>query len=160
MSEISNKFTGLILISGADAPGVTQALFETLSPFSITILDMEQVVIRGRLILTTLIELHPDHQSAIEEDLVDLGRRLKMDVAIDFSSHEIQSNQTGAQLQLVILAKTLHPKTIASVASVINSHNGNVDRFRRTAAYPVTAIEFDVGLPPGQLVEALKNCPS
>jgi phosphoserine phosphatase len=78
-------FTGLILLSGADAPGVTQSLFETLSPFSITVLDMEQVVIRGRLILTTLIELDPAHADGIEDDLVELGKKLGLDVAIDFT---------------------------------------------------------------------------
>jgi phosphoserine phosphatase len=41
----------------------------------------------------------------------------------------------------------LKPASIAQVAHVINSHKGNVERFRRTAAYPLTAIEFDVLLP-------------
>lgn len=157
MSEISNKYTGLILISGADAPGVTQALFETLSPFSVSILDMEQVIIRGRLILTTLIELHPDHQSAIEEDLMTLGQKLAMDIAVDFSTHDVVSRDDSSRLQLVVLAKKLYPKAIASVAAAINKHGGNVDRFRRTAAYPVTSIEFDVALPQNQSVQALKS---
>ena len=51
------QFTGLILVSGVDSPGITEALFETLSPFAVTILDIQQVVIRGRLILTVLISL-------------------------------------------------------------------------------------------------------
>ena len=55
MNREKLQHNGLILISGIDASGVTQALFETLEPFAVTVLDMEQVVIRGRLILTTLI---------------------------------------------------------------------------------------------------------
>ena len=46
---------------------------------------------------------------------------------------------------------------IAAIAASINAHQGNVDRFRRTASYPVTAIEFDVTLPAGQSVGALKS---
>ncbi len=161
MSEISktpsSKFTGLILISGQDAPGVTQALFETLAPFSITILDMEQVIIRGRLILTTLIELHPDHQRIIEEDLLALGEKLGMDVAVDFSAHDESRSSFDHSLQLVVVAKSLKPLAIAAIAASINAHQGNVDRFRRTASYPVTAIEFDVTLPAGQSVGALKS---
>jgi phosphoserine phosphatase len=152
-------FTGLILLSGVDAPGVTQSLFETLSPFSITILDMEQVVIRGRLILTTLISLDPAHSDAVEDDLVELGVRLGLDVAIDFSDIDNFSSPTVHEqaLQLVVLSKTLKPKAIAQVAAVINQHNGNVDRFRRTAAYPVTSIEFDLSIPAASSVDTLKQ---
>lgn len=152
-------FTGLILLSGVDAPGVTQSLFETLSPFSITILDMEQVIIRGRLILTTLISLDPAHSDAIEDDLVELGVRLGLDVAIDFSDLKDFSSPTVHEqaLQLVVLSKAVKPNAIAQVAAVINQHHGNVDRFRRTAAYPVTAIEFDLSIPAGSSVESLKQ---
>ena len=62
-------FTGLILLSGVDTPGITQSLFTTLSPFAVTIIDIEQVVIRERLILTALIGLNKDHAGSIEEDL-------------------------------------------------------------------------------------------
>lgn len=150
-------FTGLILLSGADAPGVTQSLFETLSPFSITVLDMEQVVIRGRLILTTLIELDPAHADGIEDDLVELGKKLGLDVAIDFTDIDREVVAHEHALQLVILAKELKPLSIARVAAVINSHNGNVERFRRTASYPVTAIEFDVAIPEGQNTRDLQR---
>ena len=57
ISENSEQFTGLILVSGVDKPGITQALFNALAPFSIVILDIEQVVIKSRLILTVLISL-------------------------------------------------------------------------------------------------------
>ena len=150
-------FTGLILLSGADAPGVTQSLFETLSPFSITVLDMEQVIIRGRLILTTLIELDPAHADGLEDDLLALGERLGLDVAIDFTDIERETFVQQQALQLVILAKELKPLSIARVAAVINSYNGNVERFRRTASYPVTAIEFDVAIPEGKSARDLQR---
>ena len=70
MSDEKSLFTGLILVSGVDSPGITQALFDTLAPFAVTVLDIEQVVIRQRLILTVLISLNPDHATAIDEDLL------------------------------------------------------------------------------------------
>ncbi len=150
-------FTGLILLSGADAPGVTQSLFETLSPFLITVLDMEQVVIRGRLILTALIALDPAHADGVEDDLLLLGEKLNLDIAVDFTDIQRESDEETKALQLVILSKELRPQAIAKVAAVINSHHGNVDRFRRTASYPVTAIEFDVSLPLGNSVQDLQR---
>ncbi len=152
-------FTGLVLISGADAPGVTQSLFETLSPFAIVVLDMEQVVIRGRLILTALLALDPAHSDGLEDDLLALGAKLGLDVAVDFTDieRERETEIDSTALQLVILAKELKPQAIAKVAAVINSHSGNVERFRRTAAYPVTAIEFDVSLPLNKSVQDLQR---
>jgi len=150
-------FTGLILLSGADAPGVTQSLFETLAPFSITVLDMEQVIIRGRLILTTLIELDPAHADGIEDDLVALGEKLGLDVAVDFTDIERDSSSDAKALQLVVLAKELKPLSIARVAAVINSHSGNVERFRRTASFPLTAIEFDVAIPTSSSAQDLQR---
>ena len=71
MTNKDNKgqFTGLILLSGVDKPGITETLFQTLTPFAVNILDIEQVVIRGRVILTCLISCAPAHAAAIEADL-------------------------------------------------------------------------------------------
>jgi phosphoserine phosphatase len=150
-------FTALILLSGADAPGVTQSLFEALSPFALTVLDMEQVVIRGRLILTVLIQLDPAHADGVEDDLLALGERLKLDVAIDFTDIVRDPRVSEQALQLVILAKELRPISVARVSAVIASHQGNVERFRRTASFPITAIEFDVSLPADQSAKDLQR---
>ena len=140
-------FTGLILISGVDKPGVTEALFETLSPFAITIVDMEQVVIRGRLILTTLISLDPAHAEAIEADLLKLSENLELDVAVDFVEMSQESKTRPTQLlHVVLLSGALKPHALAAVAGKIAAAGGNIERIRRTASYPLTAIEFDISL--------------
>ena len=46
-----DQFTGLILLTGSDRPGIAASLFETLSPFAVHVMDIEQVVINTRLIL-------------------------------------------------------------------------------------------------------------
>lgn len=68
------SFTGLILVSGQDRPGITQSLMNTLSEFAINILDIEQLVIRDRLLLTVLITLDEAHADAIASDLDQIGR--------------------------------------------------------------------------------------
>ena len=145
MSQINTEHTGLILISGVDAPGVTQALFATLEPFSVTILDIEQVVIRGRLILTTLIALDPAHASAIEMDLIETTNKLGLDLAIDFSDQPKGDVKTS-NLHIVVLSQALRPASIGALASKIAEQGGNIDRIHRTASYPLTAIEFEVSL--------------
>ncbi len=139
------EHTGLILISGVDAPGVTQALFATLEPFAVTILDIEQVLIRGRLILTTLISLDPAHASAIESDLLDTTKKLGLDLAIDFTD-QAKSETSNANLHIVALSQNLRPAGIGALAAKIADRGGNIDRIHRTASYPLTAIEFEVSL--------------
>ena len=145
MSQINTEHTGLILISGVDAPGVTQALFAALDPFSITILDIEQVVIRGRLILTTLISLDPAHAQAIETDLLDATSKLGLDLAIDFSDKPKREGR-NSNLHIIVLSENLRPAGIGALASKIAEQGGNIDRIHRTASYPLTAIEFEVSL--------------
>ena len=145
MSQINTEHTGLILISGVDAPGVTQALFAALEPFSITILDIEQVVIRGRLILTTLISLDPAHARAIETDLIEATTKLGLDLAIDFSDQP-KGEPKNSNLHIIVLSENLRPAGIGALASKIAEQGGNIDRIHRTASYPLTAIEFEVSL--------------
>ena len=145
MSQINTEHTGLILISGVDAPGVTQALFAALEPFSIAILDIEQVVIRGRLILTTLIALDPAHASAIEADLIETTDKLGLDLAIDFSDQP-KGDVKNSNLHIVVLSEELRPASIGALARKIAEQGGNIDRIHRTASYPLTAIEFEVSL--------------
>jgi phosphoserine phosphatase len=145
VSQINTEHTGLILISGVDAPGVTQALFAALEPFSITILDIEQVVIRGRLILTTLISLDPAHATAIETDLIEATTKLGLDLAIDFSDQP-KGEPKNSNLHIIVLSENLRPNGIGALASKIAEQGGNIDRIHRTASYPLTAIEFEVSL--------------
>jgi len=145
MSEEKSEFTGLILVSGIDTPGITQALFDSLAPFAITVLDIEQVVIRERLILTVLISLNPAHAEAIDEDLQLCGQRLGVDIATSFQEQgqSTIAAKTGL-VHVVALGNPLAPSAIAAIASAIATQGGNIERIHRTASYPITAIEFIV----------------
>ena len=145
MSDENSQYTGLILVSGIDTPGITQALFDTLAPFAITVLDIEQVVIRERLILTVLISLNPAHADSIAEDLQMCGEKLGVDIATSFleQGDSTIAAKTGL-VHVVALGNPLAPKAIAAIASAIASRGGNIERIHRTASYPITAIEFTV----------------
>lgn len=143
MAQSEEKFTGLILLTGVDKPGITSQLFETLAPFSVAILDIEQVVIRDRLILTVLIGLDPNHAEAVEADLVSIQDGLGVDIACSFSEvGEVSIQAKSDLLHVVLLAPKISPKIIAAVAAVIAEEKANIERIFRTASYPVTAIEF------------------
>jgi len=144
-NDKNQQFTGLILLSGVDKPGITETLFQTLSPFAVNILDIEQVVIRGRVILTCLISCSPAHASAIEADLEECAKILGVDIASAFE--ESTSTDIAVKkslLHVVVLSQDLKPSSINAVANAIASNGGNIERIHRTASYPVTAIELTV----------------
>ena len=144
-NDKNQQFTGLILLSGVDKPGITETLFQTLSPFAVNILDIEQVVIRGRVILTCLISCAPAHAAAIEADLQECANTLGVDIASAFE--ESASTDIAVKkslLHVVVLAQELKPSAINAVASAIAINGGNIERIHRTASYPVTAIELTV----------------
>ena len=141
----NESFTGLILLSGIDTPGITQALFETLAPFAVTIVDIEQVVIRDRVILTALIALDKSHSKAIEEDLAICATTLKVDIAVAFSQSSADSIAAkSGLLHVVVLGNPLRPSAIAMIAKTLAMQGANIERIYRTASYPVTAVEFVV----------------
>ena len=145
MSDEKSQFTGLILVSGIDSPGITQSLFETLAPFAITVLDIEQVVIRERLILTVLISLNSAHAQSIEEDLEACAQKLDVDIATSFQEQGQSTIAAKSGLvHVVALGNPLAPATIAAIAAAIATRGGNIERIHRTASYPITAIEFIV----------------
>ncbi len=142
-SQNSEQFTGLILLSGVDKPGITQALFDCLAPFSISILDIEQVVIKDRLILTVLFALNPAHQEAIESDLSTCALDLDVDLATLFSTTTVDSIASKAGLvHVVVLARKLSPAAIAALSGAISGVGANIERVSRIASNPITAIEF------------------
>ena len=68
----------LITLTGRDRPGVTSRLFGVLARHQLSVLDVEQVVIRGRLVLGVLLgcdatpDLNEIH-SAVDALAADLG---------------------------------------------------------------------------------------
>ena len=108
-----------------------------------TILDIEQVVIRERVILTVLIALDRAHADAIEADLIHCAAGLGVDIAVSFSQSTPDSiaAKTGL-LHVVALGNPLLPRAIAAIAGELAEHGANIERIYRTASFPVTAVEF------------------
>jgi len=154
-SADTEQYTGLILLSGVDKPGITASLFEVLSPFSITIVDVEQVVIKDRLILTVLITLNPAHEDAIAADLDTCAASLDVDIASLFSYADKSALDVKPDLVRVSLSTVkILPKAIEELAEVIHQSGANIESVIRLASTPVITIEFVIS---GAKKEALSR---
>jgi phosphoserine phosphatase len=157
------RTTLLITLTGRDRPGVTSRLFGVLARFPLSVLDIEQVVIRGRLVLGVLTSCEgPPDLTAIHRAVTALAADLGLDAEITTGSAEPGSGAGGGtgpvrgQLHVTVLGSPLQPDAIAAVAGRIAASGANIDRITRLASDPVTCIELDVsGAEPAPLRNAL-----
>jgi phosphoserine phosphatase len=138
------QFTVLVTLTGRDRPGVTSRLFSELSAHQLTVLDVEQVVIRGRLVLGVLVACaeSPD-LTAIHRQVTALAADLDMDAEITLGTGEQAPRQRG-RLHVTVLGSPLRPAAVAAIAGRIAASGANIDRIGRLAHRPVTCIEFDI----------------
>ncbi len=151
------RTTLLITLTGRDRPGVTSRLFGVLARYPLTVADIEQVVIRGRLVLGVLTSFDelPD-LTAIYHGVTGLAADLGLEAEITTGSAEPASAAPRGQLHVTVLGNPLQPDGVAAVAGRIAASGANIDRITRLASDPVTCIELDVsGAEPAQLRDAL-----
>ena len=150
------RTTLLITLTGRDRPGVTSRLFSALARFPLSVLDIEQVVIRGKLVLGVLASCdEPPDLTAIHRVVSSLAVDLGLDAEITTGSAE-QGGGGSGQLHVTVLGSPLKPEAIAAVAGRIAASGANIDRITRLASDPVTCIELDIsGAEPAPLRNAL-----
>jgi phosphoserine phosphatase len=156
------RTTLLITLTGRDRPGVTSRLFSVLARFPLSVVDIEQVVIRGRLVLGVLTSCdEPPDLTAIHRSVTSMAAGLGLDAEITTGSAEPGQGGAGygaaaEQLHVTVLGHPLQPNAVAAVAGRIAASGANIDRITRLASDPVTCIELDVsGAEPGPLRAAL-----
>jgi phosphoserine phosphatase len=152
----ATETTALVTLTGRDRPGVTSRLFTALAAGGdLTVLDIEQVVIRGRLVLGVLLGCGSDPDlTAIHRGVRAVATDLGMDAEITMGTGE-PARRRG-QLHVTVLGNPLLPAAVAAIAGRIAASGANIDRIDRLADRPVTCIELDVsGADPDLLRTAL-----
>jgi phosphoserine phosphatase len=136
----------LITLTGRDRPGVTSRLFGVLARHPLSVLDVEQVVIRGRLVLGVLLGCDgPPDLNTIHDAVGALARDLGLDAEITMGSSAAgDAPPHGGRLHVTLLGSPLVPAAITAIAGRIAASGANIDRIGRLAQQPVTCIELDV----------------
>ncbi|MEI6360615.1 MAG: phosphoserine phosphatase SerB [Actinomycetes bacterium] len=136
--------TLLITLSGNDRPGVTRGLFSTLAQHPVEVLDVEQLVVRSRLVLAVLVQVSggEPEMSATRTAVRHVAADLDMDVETVPGAAEDDERRHN-RIHVTMMGAPLLPDAVANVAGEIASRGGNIDRIRRIANYPVTAIVFE-----------------
>ena len=136
--------TLLLTLTGPDRPGVTRRVCEILADHDVVIIDIEQIVVRAHLMLSFLVTVpsNPAQLHALSTRVSEFGSGLGFDVNVHQGEAEADSRLHG-RFQITVMGSPLRPSAIARVASEIAERGGNIDRIRRIASYPVTAVAFE-----------------
>src|SRR5579863_4398500 len=113
--------TLLITLTGRDRPGVTSRLFAILSRYPLTVADIEQVVIRGRLVLGVLLDCDaPPDLTGIHAAVTALAGDLGLEAEITAGSRRAgQRPARGGRLNVTLLGSPLTPAAITAIAGQI-----------------------------------------
>src|SRR6204780_5294866 len=117
-----SRTTLLITLTGRDRPGVTARLFGALARFSLSVADIEQVTIKGRLVLGVLLACQePPDLTAIYGVVTELAGDLGLEAEITTGSAESpsRSGRINGRLHVTVIGSPLRPDGMAAVAGRI-----------------------------------------
>ncbi|TCC05052.1 phosphoserine phosphatase SerB [Kribbella soli] len=141
-SASADRPTLLVTLTGSDRPGLTSAVLSTLATRGLDVIDAEQVVLRGRLVLGVLLSAPRDHKS-LKEELKALAAALDVEISVKRGVGDNEPRRKGRS-QVTVIGRPLSAAGLAAVAGRIADTGANIDRISRMARYPVTAMEFAV----------------
>jgi phosphoserine phosphatase len=149
----------LLTVSGADRPGVTARLFSALAASgdgapSVEVLDVEQVVVHGHLVLGVVVGSLADGDGTTtgEAELLgflagvaaEVSGAMGVSVEVESASEPVPAPVAGRPHHVIVLGRPVPPDTVAGAARAIAEIGGNIDAIRRLSDYPVTSFELTV----------------
>lgn len=145
-----SRVSVLITVTGVDQPGVTSALFEVLARHEVDLLNVEQVVIRGRLTLGVLVSGRADVADGpqLRDDVTDAIHRVGLDVTIE-RSDDMPIIREPSTHTIVVLGRPITAAAFGVVARGAAALGVNIDFIRGVSDYPVTGLELRVSVPAG-----------
>ena len=132
----------LVTFTGPDHRGVTSRVFAAASEFDAEVLDIEQLLLRGRLVLGVLFT-EPADRSGFAYALSRVADDLGMEIEIEQGAGDNRPRRVG-RTHVTVLGSPLTSRAVAGIAGRIAEAGANIDRIVRMARYPVTAIDLDV----------------
>lgn len=138
----SGPGTLLLTLTGRDRPGITSLTFDTLARFGVEVIDIEQIVLRRRLILGVLVTA-PRDPGPLRRALDQVARDLNMTLEVELGTGDNHRRPRGRS-RVTVLGTPLKSAAVAAITGRIADTGANIDRIERMARYPVTAIDLHI----------------
>src|SRR5690606_22317473 len=112
-------------------------------------LDVEQVVIRGQLVLGVLVATDKDPeglQEAVEQAMATVAMQVAVRIGEDIGADPFAQSSRGSSHAAVILGHPVTARAFAAVAERLAAIGANIDAIRSIADYPVTGFELHLSV--------------
>jgi phosphoserine phosphatase len=151
----------VLTVTGQDRPGVTARLFGALAqgPEGVEVVDVEQVVVHGHLVLGVVVAALPTGGAAAEDEqallarlkgvAADVAAATGMEVQVESAAEPApapagQAAPGGRPHHVIVLGRPVPPDAVAGATQAVAGIGGNIDAIRRLSDYPVTSFELTV----------------
>ncbi|MGF1426288.1 phosphoserine phosphatase SerB [Kitasatospora sp. LaBMicrA B282] len=139
--------TLLVKVFGKDRPGLTTGLFATLAAFDVDVIDIEQLVTRGRITLCALVTPPAGGslgaEGALRVTVHRWAEEQRLQAEIISGTGDNRPRAEGRS-HVTVLGHPLTAAAVSALANQVTVAGGNIDRMFRLAKYPVTAVELAV----------------
>lgn len=139
---MASETTVLVTVTGPDHPGVSAMLLGALSKHDVSLLDVEQVVIRGRLTLGVLVSC-PHDPEVLQDELEDAMATVGMNVDVEIGADPVGRRAVSTHA-VVVLGNPVTARAFRALARELARQGANIDSIRGVADYPVTGLELMV----------------
>lgn len=135
--------TLLAILTGPDRPGVAGRLLAAAARTGSVVLDLEQAVVRGQLLLTGLLQTEPGRQDQLGADIAEVAENSGLTVRLEHGRGDNAARRTG-RASVVVLGAPLSAEGMAEITATVAADGANIDRVRRLSRDPVTTLELDL----------------
>ena len=139
---MASETTVLVTVTGPDHPGVTSVLFAAFSRHDVDLLDVEQVVIRGRLTLGVVV-VCPGDPEALQDEVEAAMATVGMHADVELGARP-ENGRAVSTHAVVVLGSPVSARAMRSVGRTLASLGANIDSIRGIADYPLTGLELMV----------------
>ncbi len=145
----------LITVTGRDHPGITARLTQVVAEEGGQLLDIEQVVVRGRLTLGLLVSLSQSRH--VLQALLFAAKELG--VAVDFEPLEETAPGAvrGQRYVVTAIGPSLGAAEVHQLTTALAAQGGNLERIARLSEGPLASLEITLCLPDSESAARLKR---
>lgn len=141
----------LITVTGVDHPGITSRLCDVIAACGGRMIDLEQVVLRDRLVLGMLVA--PEEPETLAHQLRAAGDELGVTVTCEATA-AWGPTDSGPRHFVTMVGQPLPAAAVASLTGEMARVGANIERITRLSRYPVQSFEFLVSGSDGEALRA------
>ena len=130
-----------LTFQGTDFPGLFHEVTDAMAQLGVEVVDVGQAVLGGGITLSFLV--HAAREGELEDEMRRLAALRDLTLTVTPAMADDVRRLPGRAV-ITLLSRSLPAQALSEVSAEVVHHGGNIDRVRRLARTPVTAIELDV----------------